>query len=601
MRVGEGEAERRVDLRDLDSEWTPVRHKPKPVTHGRRIDNGSNPISTKWLEVWNPVKECVTFFFTNFPDTCNHHILINRFKEIAEVKDLFIPNRLDKKGRTFGFVRFSGKINTPHVERDLNNIWFGSYKLRANLSKFARKGPQTERKEKGIHISGSNGTGILGAMRLESKSYLQAVCMNEERKSNKEQRTEAKDKSAGISYTSSEEDREFLSRYFSGQLKGAYNWPDVQEDIQEASNGSFNVKFRGGDLVFIYPQDDLTVNGEDLELISKWFGFLEPWCKKDVHNIRVVWTQWYGVPMHAWNKKKNRLVTLKFGKMVKADENTLNKQNVRRARILIRTPLPEVPKNPFPVWVDGRRFLIRVREEVDWEEDSPADWSEGGVIDSDEEQCDWWRSEEDTDEEQEMTGLAPEVRSDKDKSLEVLKADNTTPSDAIGIGLVSSTINEEETSVHDLGESREKVNEASTPKDRGVQESECQPFFTSSQETTINHCNKPQILLSGPSMGLKAQTVDLSVVRTNTEPNPEIPPTDEYVPITSPTKKSPGTNNKSTMHSSHAKVTTSLSSDSHMDTENSLSEDSVDSGGLVKEVESSAPTSLRKPRPPMSW
>ncbi|KAL8510255.1 hypothetical protein ACS0TY_017171 [Phlomoides rotata] len=407
MSEREGEDVRRVVLRNLDSEWTPVRYKPKPSYPGRRIDNRQNPSSTKWLEVWNPEKDCVTFFFTNFPVTCNLSSLRNRFNEIATVKDLFIPYRRDKKGKPFGFVRFSGNINTPQVEGSLNNTWFGSYKLRANISKFARKEATKHRNVKRGSAEGSMGIGTLGAARVESKSYLQAVCAKAERKSDQEQPIDDSNKFVGITYKSSEEDRELLSRCFTGQLKLEFNWPDVHADIQQASEGRFHIKYRGGDLVFLHPFEDKDINRADLETINKWFEFLEPWCEKDIHNIRLVWTSWYGIPMHAWNKNFFRLVSLKFGKMIKIDESTLEKLNVHRARILIRTSTPEITRGAFPVWVDERKYFIRVREEEEWEENSMSDWSEEGTSDSEDENFDRWNSEDESEDDPESFGTTP--------------------------------------------------------------------------------------------------------------------------------------------------------------------------------------------------
>ncbi|KAL8547376.1 hypothetical protein ACS0TY_006921 [Phlomoides rotata] len=92
--------------------------------------------------------------------------------------------------------------------------------------------------------------------------------------------------------------------------------------------------------------------------------------------------------MHAWNIKLFRLVAMKFGKMLKVDGDTISKKNVHRARVLIKTPLSEIPKGPFPVMIDDRKFFIKIREEADWDEDSIVGWPEGGVLDSDEEFCD---------------------------------------------------------------------------------------------------------------------------------------------------------------------------------------------------------------------
>ncbi|KAL8535559.1 hypothetical protein ACS0TY_011259 [Phlomoides rotata] len=135
----------------------------------------------------------------------------------------------------------------------------------------------------------------------------------------------AEGKFASLEYHSSEEDIIFLSRCFSGQLKEIYPWTEVKSDIEEVVGGRFHVKFRGGDLVFLHPEKDQSIYDKDLVNISKWFEYLAPWCEKDVHNVRLIWSNWYGVPMHAWNMSFFKLIGLKFGKLIKVDEDTLSK------------------------------------------------------------------------------------------------------------------------------------------------------------------------------------------------------------------------------------------------------------------------------------
>ncbi|KAL8472993.1 hypothetical protein ACS0TY_029998 [Phlomoides rotata] len=168
----EGEAECRVEARNLDSEWILVRQKSKPSPLRTRIDRGSKVTRNNWINVGNPARGFVTFFFTNFLANCKTKQLFEKFSEIDTVRDIFVPNRLDKKGKTFGFVRFGGNNNMAKIEWDLNNIWFGSCKIRANISKFARKTVSNARKVIGVTSSDLGGRDTRWALRSENKSYL---------------------------------------------------------------------------------------------------------------------------------------------------------------------------------------------------------------------------------------------------------------------------------------------------------------------------------------------------------------------------------------------------------------------------------------------
>lgn len=69
----------------------------------------------------------------------------------------------------------------------------------------------------------------------------------------------------------------------------------------------------------------------------------------------------------------------KFGNLVKIDDDTLNKNKLQQARILINTPYPEISKIPVKVEVDGRVYNIRIKEEEEDMEDGYQDWSSDDV------------------------------------------------------------------------------------------------------------------------------------------------------------------------------------------------------------------------------
>lgn len=102
----------------------------------------------------------------------------------------------------------------------------------------------------------------------------------------------------GVRYESTMEDKAFLHRCFSGQLKRNYSWIDVDHEIQEACEDNLLVNFGGGDIVLIQPRADKKISEDHLRKLSKWFEYLEQWNENDVHNIRFVLTHWVGVPMH---------------------------------------------------------------------------------------------------------------------------------------------------------------------------------------------------------------------------------------------------------------------------------------------------------------
>lgn len=103
---------------------------------------------------------------------------------------------------------------------------------------------------------------------------------------------------------------------------------------------------------------------------------IEDWNEDITHQKRIIWTQWYGVPLKARNARFFKLVSAKFGNLMHIDEATAAKKNLSTARILIKTPLPNLPSSDLAINIDGRIHHIKIIEEisfsaVDFHSDTP--------------------------------------------------------------------------------------------------------------------------------------------------------------------------------------------------------------------------------------
>lgn len=71
-------------------------------------------------------------------------MLKHRFEKLGRVIEVFIPAIKDKLGNNFGFVRFSGKGMEMELFHRLNNVWIGTYIIRAFLLRYSRDVKVTE-------------------------------------------------------------------------------------------------------------------------------------------------------------------------------------------------------------------------------------------------------------------------------------------------------------------------------------------------------------------------------------------------------------------------------------------------------------------------
>ncbi|KAL8466931.1 hypothetical protein ACS0TY_035854 [Phlomoides rotata] len=122
-----------------------------------------------------------------------------------------MANRKDNEGRRYDFVRFGKGINQAVVLEKLNTIWFGTYKLRANIARFERNWNNGREKYKEYMHTRNPMSGLIAnqhkAKRSQNISYAD-ITRNYGRKE-PEKNTKSMDKLpewAGIKYTSTEKD-----------------------------------------------------------------------------------------------------------------------------------------------------------------------------------------------------------------------------------------------------------------------------------------------------------------------------------------------------------------------------------------------------------
>lgn len=82
--------------------------------------------------------ELVTCYVNNLPIDITELEVERFFAKWGRVADVYIAKRTNKMGRFSGFVRFNGVDDKEWLEEQLKDIWFGSYKVRVNISKYAR-------------------------------------------------------------------------------------------------------------------------------------------------------------------------------------------------------------------------------------------------------------------------------------------------------------------------------------------------------------------------------------------------------------------------------------------------------------------------------
>ncbi|XP_057793137.1 uncharacterized protein LOC131009745 [Salvia miltiorrhiza] len=345
------------------------RYTPKTQSVGCRSSLGS-------------VGEGFTVFFNNFPEGTWLETLERRFRNLGKVIDIFRPRKRDIKGKSFGFVRFDKDSDRESILKEMNNIWLGSYKLRAYIPRFERPplkhsggftqsgGFETNIKEK-KEAGGIRKIAFKVPLnkRTEGKTFAAALGG----KSNNSSEPPA-DESVG--FQPKEEELAWLKSSFTGYVKADFVWDEFEVEINSECAGLLKISTLGGNLVLIQSINQTLVKDilTELDEWSKfWFEWIRPWSYVDVCSQRTVWTKWFGVPLQAWNSRFFETVGARMGMVLKMHEKTSAKDRLDVAWIQMSTGL-ETLNRVFDCRIAGAHFKIRIEEAGDMQaEESPHD------------------------------------------------------------------------------------------------------------------------------------------------------------------------------------------------------------------------------------
>lgn len=189
--------------------------------------------------------------------------------------DVYVPSHRDRYGRRYGFVRFVKNGDPFELERRLQQIWIGTYKLRVRLS-VSKHGTQQVINQTAIPRSNlPNG--------LVPDATYADVLAGRPKNANKQWRPKKltlldsreihKEQWRGLTHEVSEEDMEWLKNCYAGQVHD----PDAVFELKEKifAEGLYSIKVTpmGGDLVLIQVDE-----GEDfLELVKDYEDIFEKW------------------------------------------------------------------------------------------------------------------------------------------------------------------------------------------------------------------------------------------------------------------------------------------------------------------------------------
>jgi hypothetical protein len=329
----------------------------------------------------NNVGRTTSFFITNFPTETTSTELWKIFSRYWKVGEVYIPAKLDKAGRKFGFVRFEDVENYQYLLSKIEETWIGTYKIRANLPKFKRgEGQKVAKKEGGGQVEVKRNTNLETIQDGNRKSFKDAVAgVNNNHKPRPADRGEVPRRRASKRRLTDEEYRKGIMEIavdsnnlkkledsFVGSLWEAGEAENIQITLWMEGYQHIKATTMGLDLILLTTTDAGGIEkayASNKEWWERWFSSVKPWRPDILPRRRRVWVRLFGVPLHIWGWEGFFKIVYCFGKLKSLDPETLNHSRYDVARVQLEVASWDMLDKVVEIKVDEEIFIVRMVEE----------------------------------------------------------------------------------------------------------------------------------------------------------------------------------------------------------------------------------------------
>ncbi|GKU89877.1 hypothetical protein SLEP1_g3954 [Rubroshorea leprosula] len=267
------------------------------------------------------------------------------FLKFGRVFAIYSPQRKNKEGSRFGFVRFLDVKDERSLGRQLDQIWIGNQKLKIHPPHFntqitsvhPKHHTNTARNPKPSYAEVVKGIGSRGdnwTTNRDIKPVQHGITNNSGKTEQKwvEKRRELH--WTGLEFNPRHEDWEWLEGCFVGTARSIKIVPILQERLYMEGLFSIKLQAMGGKLVLMDCDDK-----EELKELC------------------------YGVPLHAWGPDLLISIANLWGNFITLDESTSSKKRFDVARFLISTSETGLISKTLTYKINGHMYCIKCKEE----------------------------------------------------------------------------------------------------------------------------------------------------------------------------------------------------------------------------------------------
>ncbi|KAL4284387.1 hypothetical protein GQ457_16G026650 [Hibiscus cannabinus] len=326
-------------------------------------------------------RQTITLFIDNLPERLHWQGLWLAFGRHGDVVDAFIATKRNKKGRRFGFVRFSKKIDADRAIERLNGFKLFGSKITVSVAKYntrvaywrrvrtgqqeteCRKGEENgsdrnpgERRGPGIVKGGEVDIGGTSKGGRESKDNMLVSKVPNGKNSKEVKRV--------IGHIE-DEDLWKCRRCLVGEMTTVCSVRSIENRLHNWGLGEIKVQRLGGKSYLLsFEDDELFTMLEDLNwsYLKEIFLSVSMWSEDIIQKERTTWIEVVGVPIHCWNHITWRRIAELWGKEEALGVNINRTKDGEKMSILITTSQPGMINEVIELEAGNITHQIRVIE-----------------------------------------------------------------------------------------------------------------------------------------------------------------------------------------------------------------------------------------------
>ncbi|KAK8635012.1 hypothetical protein V6N13_022890 [Hibiscus sabdariffa] len=265
--------------------------------------------------------QSVSVFVENIPKAMHWKGLWHAFARHGDVTDTFIPRKLSRGGKRFGFVRLKSRTDALRIIERLNGFILYGYRLTVKMARF----------KKGVYKEKSSETQGTKNWMNDTVGRVKTVM---------ESGNQNRGKLKRISGHVMEEELWKLRRCLVGEMASICSLRSIVLRLQEWGLGEIRVQRMGSKLFLLsFEDDELYMMLEDLNwsYLREIFMEVRPWSETLKQPERATWLEVSGCPLHCWNHTTLKRVAELWGTFEAVGENINHRKDCEKVSVLIST------------------------------------------------------------------------------------------------------------------------------------------------------------------------------------------------------------------------------------------------------------------------